>query len=91
MIEKRLVLLGAPGVGKGTQAKRLTEAYGLAHISTGDMLREAVKLGTPLGDQAKSFMNKGELVPDDLIIEMMGERLSKETGDSCPRAVQRTP
>jgi adenylate kinase len=91
-IEKRLVLLGAPGVGKGTQAKRLVDEYGLAHISTGDMLREAVKNGTPLGGQAKSFMNKGELVPDDLIIEMVGERLSSETGrgfilDGFPRTV----
>jgi adenylate kinase len=91
-IEKRLVLLGAPGVGKGTQAKKLVDDFGLAHISTGDMLREAVGNGTALGGQAKVFMNKGELVPDDIIIEMVGERLGRETGrgfilDGFPRTV----
>lgn len=91
--EKKLVLLGAPGVGKGTQAKKLQEEYHLAHISTGDMLRDAVREGTSLGMKAKSFMEKGELVPDDLIIDLVDERLDKKdcaTGfilDGFPRTV----
>ena len=76
MIKKRLIILGAPGVGKGTQAKRLKKAFHWAHISTGDMLREEVRESTPLGRQAKSIMEKGELVPDDLILEMVGNRLN---------------
>jgi adenylate kinase len=75
---KRLVLLGAPGVGKGTQAKRLQEVYKLAHISTGDMLRDAVREGAALGMKAKDYMEKGELVPDDLIIDLVDARLEKE-------------
>jgi adenylate kinase len=75
---KRLILLGAPGVGKGSQAKNLQAAFGWAHISTGDMLRDAVAKGTDLGKKAKAFMDKGELVPDDLILQMVGERLGQE-------------
>lgn len=75
MIKKRFILLGAPGVGKGTQAKRLKEDFQWAHISTGDMLRDAVREDKPLGLKAKAFMEKGELVPDDLIIDLVGERL----------------
>jgi len=75
--EKRLILLGAPGVGKGTQAIRLAESMKWAHISTGDMLRDNVRSSTPLGLQAKFFMDKGELVPDELIIRMVSERLSR--------------
>lgn len=75
MLKKRFVLLGAPGVGKGTQAKRLKDNFQWAHISTGDMLRDAVREKTSLGVQAKAFMDKGELVPDDLIINLVGERL----------------
>jgi adenylate kinase len=71
-------MLGAPGVGKGTQAKRLNEEFGWAHLSTGDMLRDAVRLKTTLGLKAKSVMEKGELVPDAVIVEMVMERLSKE-------------
>ena len=78
MAAKRLILLGAPGVGKGTQAKRLEEQFQLAHISTGDMLRDALRAGTPLGLEAKSYMEKGELVPDEVIINLVRERLQNE-------------
>ncbi|MEG0070679.1 MAG: adenylate kinase [Raoultibacter sp.] len=70
-----IVLLGAPGAGKGTQAAQLVEEYALCHISTGDMLRTAVKEGTELGQKAKSFMDAGDLVPDDVIIGLVTERL----------------
>ena len=69
-----IVLLGAPGAGKGTQAAKLVEEFGTPHISTGDMLRAAVKAGTPLGQKAKSFMDAGDLVPDDVIIGLVTER-----------------
>ena len=75
---RRLILLGAPGVGKGTQAKKLEERFQLAHISTGDMLREALREGTPLGLEAKLYMEKGELVPDEVIINLVKERLQNE-------------
>lgn len=70
-----IVLLGAPGAGKGTQAAKLVEKYGFAHISTGDILRAAVKNQTPLGIKAKTYMDAGELVPDDLVIDLVKERL----------------
>lgn len=70
-----IVLLGAPGAGKGTQAALLIEKYGTPHISTGDMLRAAVKEGTDLGKKAKGYMDAGELVPDDVIIGLVTERL----------------
>lgn len=76
-VSKRIIMLGAPGVGKGTQAKNLQARFGWAHISTGDMLRDAVRGGTELGKKAGQFMEKGELVPDTLIIEMVGERLGR--------------
>lgn len=76
-IRMNIVLLGAPGAGKGTQASRLIEAYGLAHISTGDMLRAAVAAGTELGVLAKRYMDEGNLVPDDVIIGLVSERLSQ--------------
>lgn len=72
-----LILLGAPGAGKGTQAQRLIEEFGIPHISTGDILRAAVKNGTPLGVKAKGYMDAGELVPDGLIIDLMRERLAE--------------
>lgn len=75
---QNIVLLGAPGAGKGTQAKRLAADYGLAHISTGDILRAAVKNETELGKKAKSYMDAGELVPDDLVIDMVKERLTED-------------
>jgi adenylate kinase len=70
--------MGLPGAGKGTQAERIVEQYGIPHISTGDMFRAAMKEGTELGLQAKSFMDKGELVPDEVTIGIVRERLSKE-------------
>lgn len=72
-----IVLLGAPGAGKGTQAALLVEKYGMCHISTGDILRAAVKNETELGKKAKGFMDAGELVPDDLIIDLMRERIQE--------------
>jgi adenylate kinase len=73
----RLVLLGAPGAGKGTQAKKLIEKYGIPQISTGDILRKAVADSTPLGREAKSYMDKGELVPDKVVIGLIEERLKQ--------------
>ncbi len=73
----RLILLGPPGAGKGTQAKVLTSRFGIPHISTGDMLREAVSSKTPVGLKAKSYMDKGELVPDEVVIEIVKLRLQK--------------
>lgn len=74
----RLILLGAPGAGKGTVAKVLTELDGSVQISTGDILRGAVKAGTELGNTAKGYMNRGELVPDDLILGIMEQRLLED-------------
>lgn len=71
-----LVLLGPPGAGKGTQAKRLAERLNLPHISTGDILRQNVKAGTPLGQEAKGIMDKGLLVPDDLVASMLDQRFN---------------
>ncbi len=72
-----IVLLGAPGAGKGTQAALLVEEEGLCHISTGDILRQAVKDQTELGKKAKEYMDAGDLVPDDLIIDLMRERMQQ--------------
>lgn len=88
-----LVLLGAPGAGKGTQAERIIETYGTAHISTGDILRKAVADGTPLGLEAKRFMDAGELVPDEVVIGLVKERLQQSDAargfilDGFPRTV----
>jgi adenylate kinase len=73
----RLILLGAPGAGKGTQANFICKKYGIPQISTGDMLRAAVKAGTPLGLQAKSVMEAGQLVSDELIINLVKERIAQ--------------
>lgn len=73
----RLVLLGPPGAGKGTQSVVLSKKYGLPHISTGDILRESIKAGLELGLKAKSYMDKGELVPDEVVTGIVAERLSK--------------
>ncbi len=74
----RLILLGAPGAGKGTQANFIKEKYGIPQISTGDMLRAAVKAGTPLGIEAKKVMDAGGLVSDDIIINLVKERLQQD-------------
>jgi adenylate kinase len=74
----RIVLLGAPGAGKGTQAKKLVEKYGIPQISTGDLLRAAVAAGTPLGKEAKSYMDQGQLVPDSVVLGMVEERLKQD-------------
>lgn len=73
----RLILFGAPGVGKGTQAKLLSAKYKIPHISTGDILRKAVKDGTELGNKAREIMNRGDLVPDDIMIGIIKERLNE--------------
>jgi adenylate kinase len=88
-----LVLMGLPGAGKGTQAERIVEKYGIPHISTGDMFRAAIKEETPLGLEAKSYMDAGNLVPDEVTIGIVRDRLSKkdcEKGfllDGFPRTV----
>jgi len=91
--ELNLILLGPPGAGKGTQAERLTQDFPLAYIATGDMLRAAVSEGTPLGLQAKGFMDAGELVPDDVIIGVILERVQSDDArdgfllDGFPRTI----
>lgn len=76
-----IVLLGAPGAGKGTQAEKIIETWGLPHISTGDILRKAVAEGTPLGIEAKRYMDSGELVPDSVVIGLVTTRLSENDTD----------
>src|SRR5712691_9943206 len=89
----RVVFLGPPGSGKGTQTRMLAQRLAVPAISTGDMLRAAVRDRTPLGVQAKSVMEAGELVPDDLMVELIGERLSQPDArngfilDGFPRTV----
>ena len=88
----RIILIGPPGAGKGTQAARLVTNHGLTHISTGDMFRAAVKEGTPLGVEAKRYMDAGQLVPDEVTIGLVRERIAQpdcEAGcmlDGFPRA-----
>lgn len=89
----RLLLVGPPGVGKGTQAERLRDHLGVPHVSTGDILRAAAKEGSPVGRQAKSYVDAGELVPDDVMGELIVERLGKSDAaegfilDGFPRTV----
>ena len=73
-----LILLGPPGAGKGTQAARIIEKYNIPHISTGDIFRENIKNGTELGKKAQEYMNKGQLVPDELVVEIATDRLNKD-------------
>jgi|SRR4028118_1087539 adenylate kinase len=89
----RLIFLGPPGAGKGTQAKFLADVLNIPHISTGDILRSAIAQGTPLGQKAQSYVDKGELVPDELLLDLIRERLNQadaQTGwilDGFPRNV----
>ena len=76
-MSENLLLFGPPGVGKGTQAARLSKVFGIPHVATGDMLRAAIQSYTPLGQRAKSFIDQGQLVPDELVLELLGERLQQ--------------
>src|SRR5512138_1433734 len=90
---KGIILLGPPGAGKGTQAKRISSDFEIPQVSTGDMLREAVKNGTPMGLMAKNFMDSGGLVPDEVVVGIVKDRLSApdcEKGfilDGFPRTI----
>jgi adenylate kinase len=76
-LSENLLLFGPPGVGKGTQAQRLSTVFQIPHIATGDMLRTAIRSYTPLGKRAKEFIDQGQLVPDELVLDMLGERLQQ--------------
>jgi adenylate kinase len=77
----RALLLAPPGAGKGTQGERLSAHYGVPHLATGDVLREHVALATPLGIEAKGYMDRGELVPDEMVVRLVRERMAEQTSD----------
>ena len=89
----KIVMLGAPGAGKGTQAKMISEKYGVPHISTGDIFRANIKENTPLGQKAKEYMDKGLLVPDELVVDLVVDRLAQDDAkkgyvlDGFPRTI----
>ena len=89
----KIIMLGAPGAGKGTQAKLISEEYNIPHISTGDIFRENIKNGTELGKKAKEYMDKGLLVPDELTCDLVVDRISKDDAangyilDGFPRTI----
>lgn len=88
--ELNLVLLGGPGAGKGTQAEKLVEERGMNHLATGDILREEVDRETELGREAKGYMDRGDLVPDELVVDMVKKRLDRDKGylfDGFPRTI----
>lgn len=74
----KIIMLGAPGAGKGTQAKKIAEKYGIPHISTGDIFRANIKNGTELGKKAKTYMDQGQLVPDELTVDLVIDRIQKD-------------
>ena len=89
----KIVMLGAPGAGKGTQAKKISEKYGIPHISTGDIFRANIKENTELGQKAKTYMDKGLLVPDELVVDLVVDRLAQDDAkkgyvlDGFPRTI----
>lgn len=89
----KIVMLGGPGAGKGTQAKIISEKYGIPHISTGDIFRANIKEGTPLGQKAKTYMDAGALVPDELVVDLVADRLTWDDAaqgfvlDGFPRTI----
>ncbi len=89
----KIIMLGAPGAGKGTQAKMIADKYSIPHISTGDIFRANIKNGTELGKKAKTYMDKGELVPDELVVDLVVDRVSQDDAkngyvlDGFPRTI----
>lgn len=91
--DMKIIMLGAPGAGKGTQAKKIAEKYGIPHISTGDIFRANIKNGTELGKKAKTYMDQGLLVPDELVVDLVVDRVSQDDAkkgyvlDGFPRTI----